>query len=411
MTTIPNPSRTASLPASRHLLMVAILVLMGIALGACLLEVTVRVFYPASDFLWRWDSRIGMTLVPGLRGRSVKPGLFDVQVAVNSAGFRDREHLIEKPAGTKRIVLLGDSFVEAIQVPFEDSVTVQLENRFKANTEVINFGVSGSGTARQYLALREYALRYKPDVVLLFFVGNDISDNSQELQGRSYVPYPQTTADGKLARDENGQPVFTPFADESSLLAPITGLLQNHWKSYRFVREAINNSPGVNQLLYNLKLMSTPPDAVSNPGGDNFGFYEIYRLQQKPAWAAAWNVTEELLVAVRDLAEANGAKFGVVLVPAAWEVYPELWNNILTKMPAMREAALDLEQPSKRLSSSLAQHGVNVVSLLPEIRKHAPNSPPLYVKDDAHWTSAGHRLATDLLVEPVSAMLNTDSVR
>src|SRR5262249_11393294 len=152
-----------------------------------------------------------------------------------------------------------------------------------------------------YLALREYGLRYKPDLVLLFFVGNDISDNSRPLQGRSYVPYPQTTKDGRLVHDENGQPAFTPFADESSPLAPLTDVVKNYWKSYRFVREAVDNSPTINRLLYRLKFMSTPPEAVNTTGADNFGFYEIYRLQARPIWAEAWQVTEDLLLSVRDL--------------------------------------------------------------------------------------------------------------
>src|SRR5262245_18920925 len=102
----------ASLSRSKRFAMLTLLTLIGLGLGACLLEVTVRLFFPTTDFLWQWDSRTGMKLVPGMRGRSVKRGAFDVRVSVNSAGFRDREHSIDKPADTKRIVLLGDSFVE-----------------------------------------------------------------------------------------------------------------------------------------------------------------------------------------------------------------------------------------------------------------------------------------------------------
>src|SRR5262249_16110352 len=99
-----------SLSSSKRLMALRLLVVTGLVISVCLFEVTVRLFYPTSDFLWQWDSRIGMRLVPGMHGRSVKPGIFDVPVDVNSVGFRDREHSIEKPAGTKRIVLLGDSF-------------------------------------------------------------------------------------------------------------------------------------------------------------------------------------------------------------------------------------------------------------------------------------------------------------
>src|SRR5262249_17436534 len=150
-----------------------------------LFEVTVRCFLPVSDFFWAWDPAIGIKLVPGLRGVSVKTGMFNVPVQVNSIGFRDREHTINKQTGMCRVVLVGDSFVEALQVRFEESITAQLESQLRShgkNCEVISFGVSGAGTAREYLALREYGLKYKPDLVLLLFVGNDFSDNSKTLK-------------------------------------------------------------------------------------------------------------------------------------------------------------------------------------------------------------------------------------
>jgi hypothetical protein len=63
-----------------------------------------------------------MKLIPGKRGQAVQRGIFSTEIEVNSAGFRDREHSIEKQAGTRRVVLLGDSFLEAIQVPFDRSM-------------------------------------------------------------------------------------------------------------------------------------------------------------------------------------------------------------------------------------------------------------------------------------------------
>src|SRR5438093_9901774 len=97
---------------------VFLLLALGVCLGAVALEVVVRSFIPVSDSLWEFDAVVGMTLIPGRHGRWVKPGIFDAPVEINSAGFRDREHELTKPAGTRRVLLLGASFVEALQVPF-----------------------------------------------------------------------------------------------------------------------------------------------------------------------------------------------------------------------------------------------------------------------------------------------------
>jgi len=338
-----------------------------------------------------------MRLIPGKEGRSVKPGVFDVSVKVNSAGFRDREHVVANPAGIRRIALLGDSFLEAIQVPFEHSITSLLQDRMP-DREFLNFGVSGTGTARQYLALRHYALPYKPDVVaLFFFAGNDISDNSRRLQGRPYVPYPIFTPTGRLALHASGEPIFSPFSDQSSRLSSVTGILKDYWKSYRLVRELVDKSPAVHRALYRAKLASTPQEAISSPAGDHFGFYEIYRPELRKDWNEAWVVTQDLLLATRDLAISHGAEFFVVLIPAAWEACPEHWESILKKFPAMRDASLDTERPLTRFSMFLEANGVPFLNLLPAFRKDADKCQSLYVHDDAHWTSAGHALATELV--------------
>jgi hypothetical protein len=401
---------TAKLSRRKRVLFAAVMAVLTVGAAACLLEVGVRVFHPTSDFLWQWDPHTGMRLIPGKRGRSVKPGLFDVAVEVNSAGFRDREHPLDKPPGVRRIALLGDSFLEGLQVPFEQSVTSLLENRL-SGAEVMSFGVSGTGTARQYLALRHYALPYKPDIVVLFFfAGNDISDNSARLQGKPYLPYPAVTPTGKLARQPGGEPLFTPFADRSSRLSAVTAILKDHWKSYRFVRELVDQSPGVNRVLYELKLTSTPPEAVNAPTAEQFGFYEIYRSELRPEWAEAWDITQELILATHKAAVSNRSQFLVVLIPAAWEVYAEHWEGVLQRLPAMRDAALDLERPSKRLAAFLTAHAVPFVNLLPEFRSAASDSPPLYVKNDAHWTFEGHRLATKVVAENLEGMLSRTAI-
>jgi hypothetical protein len=47
----------------------------------------------------------------------------------DASGLRDPDHAGPKPPGTTRVLLLGDSFVEAGAVPEEASVRAQLEHR------------------------------------------------------------------------------------------------------------------------------------------------------------------------------------------------------------------------------------------------------------------------------------------
>jgi len=105
---------------------------------------------------------------------------------INSKGLRDREYPHEKPPGTKRILVLGDSYVWGYGVGnnerFTDFLEIQL-GREDINCEVLNSGVSGYGTDQEYLWFRSEGVKYQPDLVILaFFVLNDPMNNVSAVQ-------------------------------------------------------------------------------------------------------------------------------------------------------------------------------------------------------------------------------------
>ena len=100
-------------------------------------------------------------------------------LSINSDGFRDRNFSVEKPNNTVRIMALGDSFVFGLGVELNDSYPKQLEillnkNKGEQNYEVLNFGVPGYNTKQEVEMLKEKGLKYKPDIVILGYLGNDI---------------------------------------------------------------------------------------------------------------------------------------------------------------------------------------------------------------------------------------------
>jgi hypothetical protein len=108
-------------------------------------------------------------------------------VVLNNFGFHDVNRQVSN--ANYRIVVLGDSFVQADQVPTEASFTRVLERRFaesgRKHVEVVNCGLSGQGTAHEYRMWRDYVdgtLRLRYDHALLaIYLGNDLVDNSRPL--------------------------------------------------------------------------------------------------------------------------------------------------------------------------------------------------------------------------------------
>ena len=119
----------------------------GILVALLIAEVALRVagftyFNPSMV-----DQDVGYALRPGAEGWWKREGL--TYVKINSDGFHDREHTIAKPPDTFRIAVLGDSFVEAFQVPAEKAFWSVLERKLqecppagKSKVEVLSFGVS-----------------------------------------------------------------------------------------------------------------------------------------------------------------------------------------------------------------------------------------------------------------------------
>lgn len=99
---------------------------------------------------------------------------------VNALGLRGRETSIEKPAGTRRVAVLGDSIAFGYWVAEEHAFPRQLEAMLNERrgrgglVEVLDFGVPGYNLDQEIEVLRAKALDFQPDVVVVAFCLNDL---------------------------------------------------------------------------------------------------------------------------------------------------------------------------------------------------------------------------------------------
>ena len=192
----------------RRLTAKLLLVLLGFCLGAVVAEITLRVAGYSYPEFYQPDNTRGYALRPNMEGWYRKEGAAFVKI--NSEGLRDREHAKAKPPGTIRIAVLGDSYPEAFPVPVADAFWALLEKRLDGcgafagkHVEVLNFGVSGYGTAQELITLRERVWQYSPEIVMLTFTtNNDVSDNLRALKKTDEAPY-FVLREGKLALDDS----------------------------------------------------------------------------------------------------------------------------------------------------------------------------------------------------------------
>jgi hypothetical protein len=132
------------------------------------------------------DPIVGWRLAPNLKyihtGGHWYAREYSVDIVHNALGFRDLNRKKDKPSNTKRIALLGDSFVAANEVAFQNTpgqILEQLLNKTTTITknrkfEVLNFGIGGTGIGQSFLTYRQYAQGFDADYVFLFVFEGDI---------------------------------------------------------------------------------------------------------------------------------------------------------------------------------------------------------------------------------------------
>ena len=114
-------------------------------------------------------------------GGELEPGMTlefkGEHISTNRWGMRDRDYTMDKPAGTVRAVLLGPSDIMGAGVSDSETFETVLEarlNRERGPTdstryEVLNFAVVSYSMLQQMEILKQRAMRFQPDVVIVAY--------------------------------------------------------------------------------------------------------------------------------------------------------------------------------------------------------------------------------------------------
>lgn len=167
--------------------------LLGCVVVIIMAESAIRVFLPQwapkreeRVKFWSYSEILGWEHLPNQRGRFNHQD-FSVDVVINSQGIRDDEYSLNR-TDKKRMLVLGDSFGWGFGVEHQDRFSEILED-IHSDWEIINASVSGYGTDQQFLFLKEKAIAFRPDVVLLLFHNSDFGNNIHAVDNWYYKPF------------------------------------------------------------------------------------------------------------------------------------------------------------------------------------------------------------------------------
>jgi hypothetical protein len=386
------------------------LVLASIAASIAILELGLRAADVSYPLLQDRDAQRGFALRPGAAGWWTAEG--QAFVRINSDGLRDRDHDRTEPQNTIRIAILGDSYAEARSVALEDTFWSVLErdlNQCEArrgrNVEVINFGVTDYGTAQELLTLRYRVWPYQPDVVLLaFFPGNDVRNNSRALEHKAYRPF--FTLDGdNLVLDESFKQSL-PYKTMDSWYGQLILRLSDYSRTVQLVRQAMVKTYVAikKDAIRSEAVAGTTESRIEvDPGLD---YAQIFNEPQDPEWREAWQITDRLISAMAQEVKRNGANFLVVTLTTGLQVYPDRQK----REEMMRQLDIsDIFYPDKKIQALGEKENFEVLSLATPFQQYADQRHVFLhgftntALGSGHWNEAGHALAGNLIAREFCA--------
>lgn len=128
-------------------------------------------------------------LIPGTH--AVRSG---ADIRINDIGLRNDPVAVPKPAGRYRILCVGDSYTFGTGVDQDETIPAALEDALRSHpggdsVESINLGIDGANTYDCVARLEHIGFALEPDLVVLFFLFNDVfrMERGREwLAGRTY---------------------------------------------------------------------------------------------------------------------------------------------------------------------------------------------------------------------------------
>lgn len=321
----------------------------------------------------------------------IKSTEFDNVVNINNEGFADDEFQLSKGDKEVRIVALGDSFTMGKEVKKNERHSDILERLLNSDStiaggysfNILNFGMDGYSTCNEYLTLVHKAMKYKPDIVLLFFyIGNDISDKI----------YPVSNSP-KCRFDNSGTLIKTvpPVnkEDEQSLNAKIADLITGTNIGVLFFNK-LRFSP----LIYRVKSLFGKQS--------NFSTLSLFDKDSTIKNTGLANIAVSDVVGMKEYLECRNIPFWVVITPDRMQVQKEIWKSIVNKY-GIDSNNYDLEMPNNLISARFRERGIDCIDLLPVFRDVVNDVGNLYYYHDNHFNRTGHRVTAEAVYSALKA--------
>ena len=348
-----------------------LLSLFVIAVPVGWLELALRAFVPAHEkttTLFVRDDALGWKL----RANAVDEW-GGVEVHVNERGFRGPVVSYPRAGGTRRILYLGDSVTFGYRIArWEDTypyvIASMLEARDSIPTETVNLAVEGYSQWQEHLLLEQEGYRYRPDLVVVGFVLNDVTE-------MFHLARFGGSDEGFQLRHSYAS-AFDRLAAKSALCYEIQNLILEVKARRRLGADV--RLGALQQEMLEVETLIDHPD--------------------QPNVKTAWDYALGDLQRIVDGCGAHGIPVLVVAFPFTVQLSdPDR-----------------LSAPQRVIISYAAARHIPMIDLLPplvEYTRRAGVAPDSLFIDHDHLSVEGHRVTAELLADTIAAYARQPTVR
>jgi len=372
--------------------------LAAITVASCfallLCEGFVRLFLPQQLVLvrpdiWQSDSVSGWKQAPFIN-TEVNTGERSVHLYTDKHGHRvgaEPTNTANNTTAKQQVLVIGDSYVAALQVEYADTFVSQLEtlgNEDPALTshtplQLVNTGVGAWGPSHYRIKLRQQLDRNDYAAVLVFFfLGNDLEYKSLDRFEPRRPMVHELRAPNSFSKAELIDAVLYPLNDLLEVNSQLFVLFKKRAKS-------ILMRAGLTPVTVPEELLTTT------------------------AQSPRWDLMADICADMAKIGRAHETPLKFVLLPANYMVDPELLHATVRNFDLSAES-FDIDQASHIMSKALSERDVDFVDLTEAFREtFATGTQALYGEVDPHFTQQGHRLVAESIAPLLTQMIKPDS--
>lgn len=318
--------------------------------------------------IWQPHDGLGWERAPNL-DVEINTGERTARLLTDSRGHRVGSHA-PKREPAYRILALGDSFIEALQVDYEDTVTARisdlLEDDLDVPVEVVNTGVAGWDPNHYLLRLlAEFEQTSYNAAVVFLYAANDLIEEEKNYfpprpsRRSSRLRIPRSLAKAELSR---------------ALLLPLNNALET--RSHAFV--LAKNRAWVARMRLGLS-----PRYLSS----------AFARSERDSYR--WSLTARRCARIARDARAHGVPTVFVILPTVYQIDPMV-GAAYRRGAGSADDEIDYGQVTEILVPALRELELEVVDLTPVFRHaFADGKRELYGSVDPHLSPAGHALTAE----------------